>query len=108
MQVQGIIPASHPLLSRCLISASLNQNSTFILHSKLAQLSSFADSDPENENAGDNLPGVVKLNIKSVHSYSKLTSWLMILILTSPYKWMGFNVLCLQQPVTIMTLENKY
>ena len=104
MQVQGIISASGPLLSRCLISASLNQNSTFILHSKLDQLSSFADSDPENENAGDNLPRVVKLNIKSVHSSSELTSWLMILILTSP-KMDGFQC---PMPVTIMTLANKY
>ena len=93
------------------MSASLNQKSTFILHSKLDQLSSFADSDPENENAGDNLPGVVKLDIKFVQMYTLLLLTVIILVddpnISNP-KWMGFNVLCLQEPVTIMTLANKY
>ena len=80
------IPASYPhllsLLSRCLISASLNQKSTFIPQNwpNSAVLHNWADSDPENENAADNLPGSVKLDIKSVHSSSGLTSWLIMIL----------------------------
>ena len=67
------LPSVHPyLLSLIKVSniCLLKSKSAFILQNSpsSALFHNWHDSDPENENAGDNLPGVVKLHFKSVHS----------------------------------------